>query len=110
MEQYEIDLIKNTLSDLHFVKWDRYYGESNHYTFFGWIDREDSYKDFLVLNIELDKIRKNILISFSTSSKKHSKRIAKILRCGHLNCNRIEYFCDLDNVIKEKDVKSGDDE
>ena len=102
MEQYEKNLIIDVLRSLDFVKWDRYFGENNCYTFFGWIDRDDSYKDFVVLDIELDKIRKGLLIGFSTSSKKYSKRIADILRCGHLDCIRIEHFCDLGNIIKEK--------
>jgi len=96
MEQSKRNVIAQVLKKLSFVNWDRYFGEED-LTFFGWIDREDNYKDFLVLNFFSDGG-----ISFSTSSAEHTKEIADILNLEHSDCHRIEYFCDLDNVIKEK--------
>jgi len=90
------NVIAQVLRKLSFVNWDRYFGEGD-LTFFGWIDREDSYKDFLVLNFFSDGG-----ISFSTSSAERTKEIADILNLEHSSCTRVEYFCDLDNVIKEK--------
>ena len=42
--------IEKILKGLKFVMWDRFVQHAKDgITFYGWIDREDSYKDFLVL-------------------------------------------------------------
>ncbi len=96
MEQNQRNVISNVLKKLSFVNWDRYFGEVNNLTFFGWIDREDNYKDFVILQFDKEKV-----INFITSSKEYTKEIAELLNFTHTSCNRIEYFCDGENIIKE---------
>jgi len=85
------------LKRLDFVSWDRYFGEGDNLTFFGWIGRKDGYKDFVVLDFSIKPIW------FATSSKKYSSKIADLLNQKHSDCRRVEYFCDLYNVIKLKE-------
>ena len=90
-------MIKNILKKLDFVNWDRYFGEEE-LTFFGWINRkEDNYKDFVTILFD----EKGLVVSYATSSAEYTEKIAEILNLYHLPCNRVEYFCDLDNIIKE---------
>ena len=96
MEQKTKEVMEKVLKKLDFVNWDRYFGEGNKLTFFGWIDREDNKKDFIVVDFSVKPIW------FATSSKKYSKEIADILNQEHSDCKRVEYFCDLKNVIKLK--------
>jgi len=96
-------IIKKILGELSFVNWDRYFGETD-LTFFGWIDRKkDKYKDFVTLSFNDDG--NSLGIGYATSSKEWTEKIAEILNCEHSPCRRIEYFCDLPNIIKEKCVK-----
>ena len=91
MEKEEI--IK-TLEKFDFVNWDRYFGEDEKLTFFGWIDREDNKKDFLVLDFSISPLW------FATSSKIYSKKISEVFGVSHLDCKRVEDFCDIQNMIK----------
>jgi len=94
-------LITSVLKKLDFVKWDRYFGEEE-FTFFGWINREkDNYKDFVTLAFD----KEGLVLTYATSSAEYTEKIAEILNFYHLPCRRIEYFCDLDNIIKEKGEK-----
>ena len=94
-------IINKVLEKLDFVNWDRYFGEEE-LTFFGWIDRKkDNYKDFVTIVFN----NKGLVISYATSSAEYTKKIAEILNFYHLPCSRIEYFCDLDNIIKEGERK-----
>ena len=96
------EIIVNVLRRLYFVNWDRYFNIGHYFTFFGWIKREDSYKDFVVIDFYFGEDGKTE-ISYSRSSKKYSKQISGILNCSHSDCRRVEHFCDIDNVIKEDD-------
>lgn len=101
MEQYQRDSIRNVLRKLTFVNWDRYFGQEQ-LTFFGWIERrKGTYLDFVTIVFD-DKAK---VISYSTSSAEKTKEIAEILNFYHLPCNRVEYFCDLINSIKEDSDK-----
>lgn len=88
------DTIIQTLKKFDFVMWDRYFGESESLTFYGWIKRTDKYKDFLILDFGVKPIW------WATSSEKYSKKIAEILNQDHSRCYRVEYFMD-GNVIEE---------
>ena len=97
MEQSKKDVIENVLRKLSFVNWDKYFEYEGGLSFFGWIDREDdNYKDFVLI----DFVGNNI--SYGTSSKEYSKKIADILNQDHSNCKRVEHFWDIPNVIKFK--------
>jgi len=97
--------IEKTLSDLPFVNWDRFldlrFEENRVLHVFGWIKREDSYKDFV--SLEFDVVNQKVFF-IATSSKKYSKRIAEILGCSdHADCQRIEDFFKIENMIKLKE-------
>ncbi|MFH1365512.1 MAG: hypothetical protein ABIH28_02935 [archaeon] len=102
MEQSKKDAIINVLKKLDFVKWDRYFGKGDNLTFYGWIDREDNYKDFVFI-----EFNEGEYITHGTSSSKYSKKIAEILGKEHSDCIRIEDFCNIPNMIKleENSVK-----
>jgi len=104
MQSYhKVKIIKKILGELEFVNWDRYFGEVD-LTFFGWIDRKkDKYKDFVTVSFDDDG--SSLGISYATSSAEWTEKIAEILNCEHSKCHRVEYFCDLPNIIKEKYVK-----
>lgn len=92
--------MKKILESLYFVQWDRYVYDSEMYTFYGWIERKDNYKDFLVL-----QLLKNGALPFyyCTSSSRYSLEIAKILGFpseNHVDCERVENFIDIKNSIK----------
>ncbi len=88
------ETIIQTLKKFDFVMWDRYFGECESLTFYGWIERKDKYKDFLILDFGVKPIW------WATSSEKYSKKIAEMLNQDHSRCNRVEYFMD-GNVIRE---------
>ncbi len=82
------------------VTWDRYSGSKTNLEFFGWIDREDEYKDFMVLMFEMDNETAKPT-SFTTSSAKYSPDFSKRLSWGHDDCQRVEdLFLDGVKVVK----------
>lgn len=92
--------IERTLNDIPFVKWDRFldlkFGRNRIIHTFGWINREDNYKDFVCL--EFDIIKQEVLF-ISTSSKKYSKKISDILGSKHTDCERIENSFNINNCV-----------
>lgn len=106
MEARKKIFIENVLGRLDFVKWDRYFEVGEELiTFFGWIDKSESYKDFLVVDFWFREKELMSIGGFVTSSKEHSKRIANILGVEHSVCERVENFCDLNNVIRLENDK-----
>lgn len=105
MENIEREWIKKVLMKLDFVKWDRYYIQNSVFTVFGWINREkDNYKDFVILDFTLRESKNPSCVYFlGTSSVKYSKKIADILGSQHSECKRVEYFCEILNVVKESE-------
>ena len=95
MEQNKKNYMCNILRKLSFVKWDRYFGKEENLTFYGWIDREDNYKDFVFI-----EFNDGGYITHGTSSNKYSKKISKILMKEHSDCKRVENFCNIPNMIK----------
>ena len=73
------------------VKWDRYgVREDGNGFIFGWISREDSFYDFVVVNFRL--IGSSLAVSYNTSSKKYSKEIGQRLKCPdetYLECKPV---------------------
>jgi hypothetical protein len=80
-------IIENLKKLKNFVKWDRFIEFYDEISFFGWIDREDSYKDFVLI-----RFYNSIPNYFATSSAKYSKKIAKILGFIHTDCKKVEDF------------------
>jgi hypothetical protein len=78
-------LIESVLNDFPEVAWDRFTFRHGQITVFGWIDREDSYKDFMLVRFVDDSVW------FVTSSAKYSAEFSA--RSGgstHTQCQRVE--------------------
>ncbi|HDK42114.1 MAG TPA: hypothetical protein ENG87_01940 [Candidatus Pacearchaeota archaeon] len=99
MEQSKKEVIVNVLKKLDFVNWDRYFTYSGGLNVFGWIERDDNYKDFVLLEF-VDETYASLCIAYSTSSKEYTEKIAEILNQEHSECKRVEHFCDINNSIK----------
>jgi len=82
-------IITQTLNKFPEVTWDRFsVGFDIGLDFvwiFGWVDREDNYKDFVVLDFNGKKPT-----CVSTSSAKYSKEFSDRLRFTHTDCQRVE--------------------
>lgn len=94
--------MEEVMASLPFVEWDRFVkwddGEEAGLTFYGWIERNDKYKDFVTLTLDLG----GLPIEYMTSSAKYSRKICAILfgvKEGHENCRRVEDHFTVPNVI-----------
>ena len=87
------------------IEWDRVVETPNYIDVFGWIPeiRKD---DFILVRFE--EIKKELYISFTTSSAKYSKQIAENLNCEiHDDCIKFkEYFGDMICQDEEKEVSN----
>jgi len=100
----QYDFVKDCLSDLAFVYWDRFidsiYNKQRRLRFYGWIERDkDSYKDFVVLDI----FPKDLTVDYLTSSDKLTEEISNILygdKNDHITCQRVESIFKISNSIK----------
>lgn len=77
------------------VNWDRWSGELEDLTVFGWIKREDTHEDYVELSIENGEP-----ISISTSSAKYSAKFCERLEFTHSDCKRVENYFNIPNVIR----------
>lgn len=91
--------IEKILEKFDFVMWDRFCTSGMEVTVFGWIERKDAYKDFVVFYFV-----GNELDSYMTSSKKYSLILYKMINDGngrgHINCKRVEDSFKINNSIK----------
>ena len=96
--------IENVLSSLPFVKWDRYtVGDWNgepSVSVYGWINREDGYKDFVLVILWPTGDG----IYYTTSSDKWTMEIHERLfdeaAEDHNPCHRVEDGFDVENAIE----------
>jgi len=86
-----------------FVTWDRYTtGERGEHTIadvYGWIDRDDEYKDFVWVRFWPD----NEVFEYTTSSDKHSQQLGEIWfgeSSEHDPCQRVEDTFDIPNRVE----------
>jgi len=97
-------LIKMDLEKLDFVQWDRYTEAGDNLNLYGWIEREDSYKDFVLVTYQAITGTQEYKLSAYTSSAKYSHKISELLfddTTSHTDCKRIEnVFNDVKNVIR----------
>jgi len=99
------------LRALSFVQWDRFTGgewspDINYVQVYGWIDRADDHKDF-VLIIQWDNGER----FFATSSAKYTEAISKALfdkPAGHNECQRVEDYLDIPNMVTVKGAEGTD--
>ncbi len=83
------DNIKFWMEKFPFVKWDRFIESKLHYQVFGWIDREDNYKDFMLI-IFLKET--GAIVYWISSSHTRHEEIIKLLGKRAVNnfpCQRI---------------------
>ena len=90
------DHLADVLNRLPFVTWDRYLEWEDDETgdvwavFYGWIERDDEYKDFASIKINASE---NEIVDFLTSSSEHSEEIHERLGFDletHNQCHRVE--------------------
>ena len=99
MDKKLIQTIAETLEKFDFVQWDRFIDLPNHIQIYGWMDRVDDYKDFLLLTYRKDTGS----WGYTNSSVKNISKIKKILGIkegGTYQCQRVEHTFDINNSIK----------
>ena len=92
--------IEELLESFDYVAWDRFVEGKERISIYGWIDRKDAYKDFIVL-----LINKNTgSCSYVTSSVKYHFEIEKSMCLPEKapNCQRVEDKWKIKNSIKLK--------
>jgi len=99
--------IAQYLSTVPVVEWDRFIvGEMDGYQYvnvYGWIDREDEYKDFVWSRFW----PANETVEFTTSSDEYSEYLqaewfGEDTLDDHNPCRRVEHSFDIDNAIKHQ--------
>lgn len=92
------------LERLDFVEWDRFttgewFGGQRYFSVYGWIGRDDDYKDFALLIMWPE----SEIVYPLTSSDKWSEEIHRQLwgeDDGHNDCRRVEETFDIPNAIE----------
>jgi hypothetical protein len=109
----EKEWIAQTLNKLPFVNWDRasflvppHIRKNRERGFwlvvFGWIEREDAYKDFIVVDFEIGEHGKLAGV-LSCSSKQYSEEATKTImgeKVQHNSCFRAENIGGILNCVK----------
>ncbi len=100
--------ISNWLNRFEFVKWDRFIETQSFFHIYGWIEREDQYKDFLVVNFDKRTGKPEFWIS---SSARFDYKIIEVFK--HLGtmklainiaqCKRADAFFDVVNTTRLKE-------
>lgn len=104
--QFPEDIMKEDMEKMPFVNWDRFivFPEEGKIDLYGWIKREDTHEDFVILTYENEEGNK-WKTAYSTSSKKYDKEIFKILECEGEEpnkCERVENFFNIKNCVRLK--------
>jgi len=102
--QFPEDIMKEDMEKLSFVNWDRFIVniKEKKIDLYGWIKREDSHEDFVIITYE-QTFSKKWKTSYGTSSKKYDKKIFKLLECEGEEpfvCQRVEDNFNIKNCIK----------
>jgi hypothetical protein len=101
----EPEWIAGLLERPEFVEWDRFVVKDDDGTqcvhLYGWIDREDIYKDFVVVRFWPD----SEMFDFITSSDRHSEELHRIWfgeqdLDDHNACRRVEHTFDVQNAVE----------
>jgi len=98
--------IESKLQSCRMVNWDRFtvgdWGGEQYINVYGWIDRDDSYKDFVLVIFWPESEG----IYHTTSSAEHTEDITQKLHGeegGHNDCRRVEHTFDVPNSIEVDD-------
>lgn len=100
--------IEQQLRRFPFVEWDRFIewrlDDDIIIRVFGWIDRQDTFKDFVAIELLLKTKQVEMLM---TSSAEYSKKICEIIyglgEEYHQQCKRVEHRFQISNSIKLKE-------
>ncbi len=94
--------MEEDMQKLPFVNWDRFIEFGDDLDVYGWIDRKDSYKDFVLFKYKYIQEDDDWEMSYSNSSDKYSKAIFELLLCPgiHESCKRVEHFFKIENCVK----------
>jgi len=102
--------VEGLLRRCRFVEWDRFtvyehpdVDDEVGVTAYGWIDRDDGYKDFAVFTVWTDA---EYIQSVTTSSAEYSGRLTELLMgglddddgTGHNKCHRVEDTFNVENA------------
>jgi hypothetical protein len=80
-------MLKQILEKFDFVEWDRYIESPGAYAIYGWIQRGDGKRDFLILY--WTKVHKKI-VTYVTSSAKYDNRISQLTGISDIEqCKKI---------------------
>jgi len=72
------------------IEWDRFTENEGTYDIYGWIERKDGKRDFVLLTLWVDN--NEVVGNFVTSSAKYSKAIYEYMYGtseGHCDCKKI---------------------
>ena len=88
----QISMIEATLLPIEHVTWDRYTNSGDNWIIYGWIDREDAYKDFITVEFDFDADMSGFGYSYVTSSAKYSEYFHDMFEMTdeHVPCQRAE--------------------
>ncbi len=99
--------IERKLRACRMVEWDRFtvgdWGGEQAVSVYGWIDREDEYKDFVIVIFWPETEG----IYHTTSSAEHTQVLTEKLHGesgGHNDCHRVEHTFNVSNAITENEV------
>jgi len=97
--------VEGKLAKCTFVKWDRFVLAEDPeqdglvITVYGWIDRQDEYKDFVT--VEFWTARDTV--DFTTSSEQYTERLHRLLigedLDSHNECRRVEHTFNVPNAV-----------
>lgn len=98
------DWIESQLSALSLVEWDRFtigdWNGTQSVSAYGWIDREDEYKDFVLIIFWAE----NEELYYISSSDEYTVEIHQTLFDEspeeHNDCRRVEHTFDVENAIE----------
>ena len=105
--QYDNKMIKKIsrwLSKFEFVEWDRFIETNEFYHIYGWINRDDNYKDFIVIDFSKKTGLPDFWIS---SSHTFDHKIIEVLKhletlkhaINNAQCKRVEDFFPIKNKV-----------
>lgn len=85
----ELQQIANALNTFPEVTWDRYTQDDYELIAYGWIERDDAYKDFMLIVVDLV----DFTFWYTTSSAKYSQAFHNRINDNpkqHSKCRRVE--------------------
>jgi len=106
--------VAELLERLPYVEWDRFtvakINDSQVVDVYGWIDRDDEYKDFIWSRFWTETES----VEYTTSSDEYSEQIqidwfGKDSLDNHVACNRVENYFDIPNAVELQTELIADD-